>query len=120
MKFRGRGLLKSRCRAPFPAQNRSQLDATAFDYDVAIVGGGIVGATLAAALRVSGLTVAVIEAQAQAQAVAKGQAYAVHLSSSRIYERIGVWSAIAPQIQYFTQVCLLRCRLSASGDVSAQ
>lgn len=77
-----------------------------FDYDVAIVGGGIVGATLAAALKDSGLKVVVIEAQPQSVAVAKGQAYAIHLSSSRIYEGIGVWGAIAPQVEYFSQVHL--------------
>ncbi|NJM67098.1 MAG: FAD-dependent hydroxylase [Acaryochloris sp. RU_4_1] len=77
-----------------------------FDYDLAIVGGGIVGATLAAALKDSGLRVVVIEAQPQSVAVAKGQAYAIHLSSSHIYEEIGVWDAIAPQVEYFTHVHL--------------
>lgn len=77
-----------------------------YDYDVAIVGGGIVGATLAAALNGSGLKVVVIEVQPHSVAVAKGQAYAIHLSSSRIYEGIGVWDAIAPQVEYFSQVHL--------------
>ncbi len=77
-----------------------------FDYDLAIVGGGIVGTTLAAALKGSGLRVVVIEAQPQSIAVAKGQAYALHLSSSRIYQGIGVWDTIAPQVEYFTQVHL--------------
>lgn len=78
----------------------------AYDYDVAIVGGGIVGSTLAIALKDSGLRVVVIEAQSQSIAIAKGQAYAIHLSSSRIYEGIGVWDAIAPQVEHFTQVHL--------------
>lgn len=77
-----------------------------YDYDIAIVGGGIVGTTLAAALKDSGLRVVVIEAQPHSVAVAKGQAYAIHLSSSHIYEGIGVWDAIAPQIEYFSQVHL--------------
>ena len=93
-----------------PAIGESQVGtapgSAPIDYDIAIVGGGIVGTTLAAALQASGLTVALIEAQAQSAAVAKGQAYAIHLSSSRIYEDIGVWGEIAPQIQYFTQVRL--------------
>lgn len=79
---------------------------TSFDYDVAIVGGGIVGATLAAALKDTNLRVVVIEAQPRSVAVAKGQAYAIHLSSSRIYQGIGVWEAIAPQVEYFSQVHL--------------
>lgn len=77
-----------------------------FDYDVAIVGGGIVGATLAASLRHSGLSVTIIEAQSQSEAVAKGQAYAIHLSSRHIFERIGIWSHIEPQVEYFRQVRL--------------
>ena len=78
----------------------------AYDYDLAIVGGGIVGATLAAALKHSGLKIAIIEAQAHAAAIAKGQAYAIHLSSSQIFQDIGLWDAIAPQVEYFQQVRL--------------
>lgn len=77
-----------------------------FDYDIAIVGGGIVGATLAASLKHSGLSVAVVEAQSQSEAVAKGQAYAIHLSSRHIFECIGIWSHIEPQVEYFRQVRL--------------
>jgi 2-octaprenyl-6-methoxyphenol hydroxylase len=74
------------------------------DYDIAIVGGGIAGVTLAAALKDSGLAVLMIEAQPQSVAIAKGQAYAIHLSSMRIWEEIGVWSAIQPQVQPFHHV----------------
>lgn len=99
-----------------PSANRSLLPSEVnhwgdplpkpYDYDLAIVGGGIVGATLAAALKDSGLKVVVIEAQPHSVAVDKGQAYAIHLSSSRIYDGIGVWDAIAPQVEYFSQVHL--------------
>ena len=75
-------------------------------YDVAIVGGGIVGTTLAVALKDSGLTVALIEAQTEADAIAKGQAYAIHLSSKKIWEAIGVWPAIEPHVEVFRQVQL--------------
>lgn len=74
------------------------------DYDIAIVGGGIAGVTLAAALQDSDLRVLIIEAQPHAEAIAKGQAYAIHLSSKRIWESIGVWSAIEPQVQRFNRV----------------
>lgn len=77
-----------------------------FDYDLAIVGGGIVGATLACALRDSGLSIALIEAQTQSEAIAKGQAYSLSLLSSWIYEGIGVWSAIAPQVSAYDQIQL--------------
>lgn len=76
------------------------------DYDLVIVGGGIVGVTLAAALEHSGLNVLIVEAQQQSEAVAKGQVYAIHLSSSRVWEALGVWSVIAPQVQCFKQVHL--------------
>ncbi|MGB3205095.1 MAG: FAD-dependent hydroxylase [Crinalium sp.] len=75
-----------------------------FDYDLAIVGGGIVGATLAAALKDSGLKVALIESQLQSAAVAKGRAYAISLLSGRIFEGIGIWQKILPEITTFSQV----------------
>jgi 2-octaprenyl-6-methoxyphenol hydroxylase len=74
------------------------------DYDIAIVGGGIAGVTLAAALKDSGLGVVIIEAQQQSVAIAKGQAYAIHLSSKHIWESLGVWPSIEPQVQHFNQV----------------
>ena len=77
-----------------------------FDYDLAIVGGGIVGLTLACALKDSGLSVVLIEAKPHAVAAAKGQAYAVSLLSSRIFEGIGVWNNILPQIATFRHIRL--------------
>lgn len=77
-----------------------------YDFDIAIVGGGIVGATLAAALKDSGLSIALIEAQSESKAIAKGQAYAVHLSSKRIWQDIGLWDVIEPQVEPFNQVHL--------------
>ncbi|MGA9378324.1 MAG: FAD-dependent hydroxylase [Phormidium sp.] len=76
------------------------------DYDLAIVGGGIVGATLAAALKDSGLSVALIEAQVESPAVAKGRAYAISLLSGRIFQGIGIWDKIEPQITTYQQVQL--------------
>ncbi|MCU0516271.1 MAG: FAD-dependent hydroxylase [Oscillatoria sp. Prado101] len=77
-----------------------------FDCDVAIVGAGIAGATLAAALKNSGLKVTLIEAQTQAAAASKQQVYAVSLLSSRIFQGIGVWDKILPKIATFTQIRL--------------
>jgi 2-octaprenyl-6-methoxyphenol hydroxylase len=64
------------------------------DFDIAIVGGGIVGATLASALKDSGLKIAIIETQLPAAAAAKKQAYAITLLSGMILEGIGVWQQI--------------------------
>ncbi|PZD74174.1 2-octaprenyl-6-methoxyphenol hydroxylase [Acaryochloris thomasi RCC1774] len=77
-----------------------------FDYDIAIVGGGVVGATLAASLKHSGLAIAIIEAQSQSDAIAKGQAYAIHQSSRQVFDDIGVWPQIESQIEFFRQVRL--------------
>ncbi|NEP55477.1 MAG: FAD-dependent hydroxylase [Symploca sp. SIO2G7] len=77
-----------------------------FDYDLAIVGGSIVGVTLACALKNSGLTVALIESQPQSVAVARRQAYALSILSERIFTGIGVWDKILPQITDFRQIRL--------------
>ena len=80
--------------------------STGYEYDLAIVGGGIIGLTLACALKDSGLKVALIEAKCNSAAAAKGQAYAVHLSSRHIFTGIGIWDKILPQIATFRHVCL--------------
>lgn len=89
-----------------PSQTLSIPTEHGFDYDLAIVGGGIVGATLATALKDSGLRVVLIEAQAQSAAVAKGRAYAISLLSGRIFKGIGIWEQIAPQITTFEKIKL--------------
>lgn len=76
------------------------------DYDVVIVGGGIVGLTLACALKNSELRIAVVEAQPTAIATSKGQAYAISLLSSRIFQGMGVWESIRPGIAAFQQIQL--------------
>ena len=86
-----------------PTQTAHQLG---YDYDLAIVGGGIIGLTLACALKDSGLSVVLIEAKPYSVAAAKGQAYAVHLLTKRIFEGIGIWDQVLPQIATFCQVRL--------------
>jgi len=66
-------------------------------YDVAIVGGGMVGATLAVALAPLNLRVALIEAiphNAAAQPSFDERTTALSNGSRRILEGIGVWSAL--------------------------
>ncbi|MBD1925245.1 FAD-dependent hydroxylase [Trichocoleus sp. FACHB-90] len=77
-----------------------------FDYDLAIVGGGIVGATLACALKDSRLRVVLIERSLQSAAVAIGRAYVISLMSGRIFQGIGIWDKILPQITEFGQISL--------------
>ena len=77
-----------------------------YDYDLVIVGGGIVGLTLAAALKDSGLSILLIEARIASAAAAKGQAYAVHMLSAQIFQGIGLWEKILPNVAKYNQVCL--------------
>ncbi len=77
-----------------------------YEYDLVIVGGGIIGLTLASALKDSGLSILLIEAKVASVAVAKGQAYAVHQLSSLIYQGIGVWDKMLPQIAKYCRVRL--------------
>jgi 2-octaprenyl-6-methoxyphenol hydroxylase len=74
--------------------------------DVAIVGGGIVGLTLAAALGTSGMQVAVIEAQTAVAAASRQRAYALSLTSGDIFKGLGLWSQIGPHICHFDKVQL--------------
>jgi 2-octaprenyl-6-methoxyphenol hydroxylase len=76
------------------------------NYDVAIVGGGIVGLTLATALGHSGLQIALIEAQVQSAAVAKGQAYNISPLSSQIFADIGIWNSIQTQVAPYYEIAL--------------
>ncbi len=63
--------------------------------DVAIIGGGPVGAALALALRDSGLIVIVLEARMAEDAGADPRALALSYGSRLLLERLGVWSKIA-------------------------
>lgn len=78
----------------------------ALDYDIAIVGGGIVGLTFACALKNSGLRIAVIEAKQESAAISRGQAYHVSLLSSRIFEGIGAWQYMRPGVNPIEQIHL--------------
>ena len=77
-----------------------------FDYDLAIVGGGIVGSTLACALKHSGLSVVLIEAQPPSVEAIKPQAYNLSILSGRIFQGIGVWDKILPEITTYQQIRL--------------
>lgn len=85
---------------------QTSTDKRGYDYDLVIVGGGIIGLTLASALKDSGLTILLVEAKVASAAVAKGQAYAVHMLSALIYQGIGIWEQILPQIAKYKRVCL--------------
>jgi 2-octaprenyl-6-methoxyphenol hydroxylase len=75
-------------------------------YDVLIVGGGIVGTTLAVALQKTGARIALIEERTLEAAADRRQAYALSLLSSRILSGLGVWDKILPHSGKFRQIRL--------------
>ncbi|MBD2335597.1 FAD-dependent hydroxylase [Calothrix sp. FACHB-156] len=81
-------------------------DKRGYDYDLVIVGGGITGLTLASALKDSGLSILLVEAKVASASVAKGQAYAIHMLSALIYQGIGIWDKMLPQIAKYQRVRL--------------
>ena len=73
-------------------------------YDIAIAGGGLVGASLAlACARAMDLRIAIIEAvpprAGSAQPSFDGRSTALSLGSREIFEQIGVWPAIAERAE---------------------
>ncbi|NJN59402.1 MAG: FAD-dependent hydroxylase [Leptolyngbyaceae cyanobacterium SL_5_9] len=91
------------------AQSKTQVgkaDRLQLDYDVAIVGGGIVGLTLASALKQSGLKIALIEAKPRTAGLERRRAYHVTLTSSKIFAGLGIWAKILPKITAFQQIHL--------------
>lgn len=71
---------------------------TVQNFDVAIVGAGLVGSSLALALRDSGLSVALVEARAPQALPEDGswdnRIYAISPGSAQFLERFGIWSAL--------------------------
>lgn len=63
-------------------------------YDIAIIGGGPVGAALALALRDSRLKIAVLEARPADAASMDARALALSYGSRLLLERLGVWGKI--------------------------
>jgi 2-octaprenylphenol hydroxylase len=69
-------------------------------FDVIVVGGGIVGATAACALGRAGVRVAVVEARPPVpveQQQPDPRVFAITRASERIFRSLGVWAAIAEQ-----------------------
>jgi len=76
-------------------------------YDIVIVGGGLVGASLAAALRGSRYRIALVEAFAPdstSQPSFDERTTALGNASRRIFEAIGVWKDMQPQAAAITRI----------------
>jgi len=70
--------------------------------DVVIIGGGLVGATLAVGLAQNGFNVAVVDKENPDHLLTPdhdGRTTAVSLGSKKIFEKLGVWETMAPYAQ---------------------
>ncbi|MEQ1526872.1 MAG: FAD-dependent monooxygenase, partial [Gallionella sp.] len=63
-------------------------------YDIAIIGGGPVGAALALALRGSNLKVCVLESRAENSTSQDARALALSYGSRLLLDRLGVWNSL--------------------------
>ena len=82
------------------AHQRLGTDVRAVEVDVAIVGGGMVGASFALALAGSGLTTMLVENVApgsREQPSFDERTTALGNASRRIFEGLGIWDRIAPE-----------------------
>lgn len=70
-------------------------------YDVAIVGGGLVGCSLAVALAAQNRRIALIEAMAPREGAASWdeRCIALNAGSRRILEQLQLWSSLAPEAE---------------------
>jgi 2-octaprenyl-6-methoxyphenol hydroxylase len=84
---------------PDPSRGASAV-AVPREYDVAIVGGGLVGASLALGLSGTGVRVLLIESvapESQAQPSFDERTTALGNASRRIFEGLGIWRELAPE-----------------------
>jgi 2-octaprenyl-6-methoxyphenol hydroxylase len=76
-------------------------DATPVDHDIAIVGGGMVGASLALALRDLPLSVLLVEAvapESAAQPSFDDRTTALGNGSRQVFETLGIWPKLAGEV----------------------
>ena len=85
-------------KTPKPVRGERAKTVPATDFDLLIAGGGLVGASLAAALAPLSLEVGVVEAVpfgAPGQPSYDERVTALSVGSQRIFARLGVWPVLA-------------------------
>lgn len=90
-----------------PAPRRLTLGPRPCDFDLVIVGGGLIGGSLACALTRTGLRIALVEAvaaQASEQPSYDERVIALSWGSRRILEAIGLWGGVSPDAAPIHQV----------------
>jgi 2-octaprenyl-6-methoxyphenol hydroxylase len=78
-----------------------------YDYDLLIVGGGLVGGSLALALEGAPLRIGVVEAVAEPERRASSagdRALALSRGTAQILDALGVWQAVVPQAMPIRQI----------------
>ncbi len=86
------------------------LTGAQMNYDIIIVGGGIVGSTFACALaQQTSLSIAILEKQSSSPSWTEAQYYhrvsAISLSSQRIFQALDIWPAIKnKRVSIFNQI----------------
>jgi 2-octaprenyl-6-methoxyphenol hydroxylase len=83
------------------------MDGPAESFDIAIVGGGLAGASLAAALRGLPLSIALVEAHApdsSAQPSFDERTTALGNASRRVFEALGLWKALSREAAPITSI----------------
>lgn len=83
------------------------LSSMDFDTDIAIIGGGLNGATLALALAQAGQRVSLIDAQRATvweDPEFDGRSYALALTSTRLLEAVGAWADVVQNAQPMLEI----------------
>jgi len=92
---------------------KNPTESPTLDFDVVVVGGGIVGLTMALAIAPSSLRIALVESSGESIAARRGQAYNISPRSAQIFHQLGIWGDLLPRITPYEQI-----RLS-DGDYGA-
>lgn len=87
-------------------------------FDVIVVGGGLAGGLAAHALAREGFSVALIDAETPAAMTAEtfdGRTTALAYAAARLFKRLGLWDAIAPDAEPIRDIMVTDGRRAAPG-----